>query len=396
MKYSYSWHTSLSWALGIGLTGWIFAGLPGIVAIHGADFDHYYRAGEQIFRGENIYYDAQADWAREGIDSWYLYPPYFAAAFYPLTWLGPVRAKAVFAVFAAATLLGIDLILLSLRTILSPRAPLLDPFIHLLVLAPYPSSLLLGSLQIEGFLFLLFLLTVMGTLEIRRLWGTGCAYAAGVMIKLWPGPFLLSLAVVWRKRIFIPVLTIGLGAGFLFTGLAGWRVQWTFLQTILPALMHYADDYIDNQSLTLFLRESFSWSDGFIQMIRLAILASYALAVYHARDSLKNRNPRAVAVNASLFAAVSLLITPTAWSATHIRLLLPLATSGALSIDPSRRFSRWGFISLISVLLYIYPQGFFGVDGFYWLERYPLLWATLIQYGIFLYVSFQKNGSSGR
>ncbi len=393
MNGSLSWPTGLSWAVGAVLVCWMFTGLPGIVSIHGTDFEHYYQASQRLFQGENIYYDARADAAREGIDSWYLYPPYFAAGLYPLTWLGPVQAKMVFAFGAAAALIGIDLLLIRLRKIISSRAPLLDSFIHLLVLAPYPSSLLLGSLQIEGFLFLLFLLTVVGAAETRWLWGTGGAYVAGVMIKLWPGPYMLSLAAVWRKQIFIPILAIGLSGVILFTGVIGWRVQWTFLRTILPALLNYADAYVDNQSLSLFLRDLLAMRDGFIQLIRCLVGMTYVFAVYHARDLLKVRNSNAVFVNASLFATVSLLITPTAWTATHIRLLLPLVTAGALLANRLPCVPGWGYCAALSILFYIYPQGFLGSPPLYWLDRFPLLWATLIQYGVFLYLSFRRNRS---
>jgi len=386
-----SWATGLSWATGGVLTLWVLHSLPQIIAIHGSDFDHYYAASESLFRGEDIYYDARADGLRDGVATWYLYPPYFAAAIHPLTWLGPVRAKAVFAVFAVASLIGADLLLLRLRKRLSPGAPLLDPLIHCLVLAAYPSFLLLGSLQIEGFLLWLFLLTVMPTMEDRWCWGTGGAYIAGVMIKLWPGPFLLSLAAAWRKRIFIPVLMIGLGAGMIFTGVMGWRSQGTFLRTTLPELLNYADDYLDNQSLTLFLREKLSLGDGIIQSLRIFLLTSYVLAVFHAREALKTRDPHALAINASLFAAVSLLITPIAWSATHIRLLLPLVTAGALITDPIWRFPCLGYVTLISWLLYISPQGYLNIAGLDWLNRYPLLGVTLIQYGLFLCLAFQNT-----
>lgn len=382
--------TILNWIVCVTGIVWILWDLPFIVLVLPTDFEYYYIASIRLLRGENIYYDWMAESVREGIGSWYLYPPYFAGLLTPLTWLGHKSAKTVFAGLAILAIIGIDAMSIRLRKRFFSHLPGIDMLIHCLVFFAMPTRLAIGSLQIEGMLFFLFLLLLYWTLEGRRKWGTGIAFVPGLLIKLWPGPFLLTLYAVWGKRIPIPVITVACGVIVTFTLFYGLTPQWDYLHTIFPVLLNYADVYKDNQSLSLFLSQEFFWKDWPIRILRWLILFSYLFVTVRCWMILREGNNRTILINASLFLCVSLLVTPTAWTATHIRLLLPMIGLCGFCVEEGMLRKWLLFIAFISVIFYAYPQELGKKILPVWIDRYPILYSVIFQYLAYLMLATES------
>jgi glycosyl transferase family 87 len=365
--------------------------LPYIVLVLPNDFDYYLHAAIDLASGQNIYYDWMAESVREGIGSWYLYPPYFAAALYPLTFFGRITAEWIFAAVVILSVLGIDYALIRLRRRIFPNAFRIDLLVHSLVFFAMPTRLLVGSLQVEGLLFLLFLISMIAMIERWNVWFTGAAITLGVLIKIWPAPYMASMFSVLRWRMIYPVIIVSSMIVALFTLFFGVHAQWVFLSDIFPVLMSYADAYKDNQSLTLFAQHHLFLSDNIIRVVRWAILCSYLYMTYRSRHALRNYDSRAIVINAALFLSVSLLITPTAWTAGHIRLLLPIMLLCGLCLERGRQSFWLSLATMSAIVCYIYPQELLKKILPIWIDRFPMLYAAILLYGIFMALSFHSH-----
>ncbi len=371
--------------------GWIMWDLPYIVLVLPNDFDYYLKAAIDLASGQNIYYDWMAESVREGIGSWYLYPPYFAAALYPLTFFGQIIAEVIFAVLVILSILGVDYGLIRLRRRIFPDAHRIDLLVHSLVFFAMPTRLLVGSLQVEGLLFLLFLIALISMIERWSAWTSGAAITLGVLIKIWPTPYIASMYGVLRWRMIYPVIIVSGIIIALFTLLFGAKPQWIFIFDIFPVLMSYADAYKDNQSLTLFAQQHLFLSENIMRLVRWSILASYLYMTYRSRKALQHYDSSAIVINASLFLSASLLITPTAWTASHIRLLLPIMLLCGLCSERGRQSTWLSWVTLSAIVFYIYPQELLKKYLPIWIDRFPMLYAAGILYIIFLTLSFYRT-----
>ncbi len=374
------------------LIAWRLWQVPEILNVRLTDFDHYYTAAVRLIAGEPIYFDDNAAWTRPDIPTWYLYPPYFAAGITILTILGRQGAGIVFVFLSLAALIAIDrLIVLLHRRMLSTES-VYEWLIHLVVFVPYPTRLLLYSMQIDGVMFLIFLVLVVLLVGKDRVWRMGMGYAVSVSIKLWPGPFFITLLAVCRKRIWFPVITSFLILIFFFTLFFGIEPQWYFLRYVLPDLLVYSDSYIDNQSLFACLRRFAPKLETVYPLCQWCLLALYGYVTYRSRLALVRRNVKTIAVNASFFSLVSILLSPTAWTAAHVRLLLPLATAFTLALERKDRSPSIAVTTGIALLFYIYPQSYArGLNPFVLLRDYPLLIATMILFVMFFILSLNDR-----
>ncbi|MGC9327359.1 MAG: glycosyltransferase family 87 protein [Candidatus Hinthialibacter sp.] len=379
------------WAAALAGIGWILWDMPFVILVLPTDFDYYFKAALRLAAGTNIYYDWMAESVREGISSWYLYPPYFAGALTPLTHLGLIQAKIVFACLTVLALIGVDALLVLFRRRHFPQQSSLDWMIHALVFFTPPTHLAIGSLQVEGILLFLFLLMLYFVEGRRSAWLIGAAFAPGVLIKLWPGPYLASLWLVCGRRIWAPVIVLGLGFILGFTVFFGWRPQWEYVHMILPDLMGYSDPYKDNQSLSLFLLQIGSLSETSVRLARWAILASYFAATYASRRALRAGDTRAIVINASLFLCVSLLVTPTAWTASHLRLLPPMILAGGLCASREPMQKAMLVMTFLSMMFYIYPQELCKKILPVWLDRYPVLYSLVLLFIIFSVLTYKTG-----
>ncbi len=385
MKHSSSNEQYAIQALFVLLVAWTFWQAPEIASIRFTDFDYYFQASTRLQEGKNIYYNENAGLWRPEVPSWYLYPPYLAGLIYPLIFLEKETAKFLYTILAITALIGIDLLLLRLRRRLYPRALIVDILIHLLVFLPYPTRLLLNSLQIEGLLFLLFLTIVLLTIHGKSAWKIGTAYATGVLIKLWPAPYLISLFASLRFRILIPIFLTGLSIVILLTPIIGIDSQLYFMWYILPPLTSYSDFYIDNQSVLACIRRFAPQFEIVYPFFRLFLLIMYSMATFLCRKNLAKFHGRSIAINASLFVSTSILFSATVWTAAHIRLLLPLMLGACISVEKNKKSPLILVATCISIILYCYPQSYAPtLIPFILIRDYPLLMVALIQFLVML------------
>ncbi|RJP23441.1 MAG: DUF2029 domain-containing protein [Candidatus Omnitrophota bacterium] len=370
------------------LAAWTLWQVPHIATIRFTDFDYYYSASARLHTGENIYFDANAAISRPEIPSWYLYPPYLAGLIYPLTILDPLPAKAVYAVIAVLMLIAIDILLVKLQRRLYPKAGMVEILIHIVVFLPYPTHLLLYSLQIEGVLLVLFLLAVLGSVRRKNRWIIGIAFSSSVLIKLWPAPYVLSLLAVWREKMILPIMMTSLLIVVVLTPIVGVESQYYFYCYVMLPLISYADFYIDNQSLLACIRRLAPAFESGYPFFRMTLLLMYLYSTYRSRNALAERHPKAIAVNASLFVAISLLVSATTWTAAHVRLLLPLTVSACISAEQNKNNPLLALVTFVSFALYCYPQSW-GAEfiPFLFVRDYPLLIVCFLQCGVMYYFS---------
>ncbi len=379
-----------------GLVLWMLSQWAAIVSVHVTDFDHYYTAGQRLLAGENVYYDARAAWVRGEIGTWYLYPPYFAGMIAPLTFIGIFKARIVFTLFSFAALIAVDWLLVRIIRRLTAQAEKLEPLVHVLTFFAFPTYPLLHSLQVEGMIFLLLLITLAGAMEKHRGWYLSLPYIVGVLIKLWPAPYLLSLMAVERRRLWLP-LTVGtVGIVGFMTAFVGAVPQWYYIRYVLPDLLSYVDPYKDNQSLARFIQLNLPAISAVMPWLKIGLVAVYVCVTYRIRESLFARNGLSLAVNAGLFVCLTVLLSPTIWTAAHIRLLLPIVVACAVWIEREKKAWWLALATLFSIALYTCTPDFPLPEVLSIVKRFPLLFSTLIQFSVFTFLSFRlpiKNGA---
>ncbi len=184
--------------------------------------------------------------------------------------------------------------------------------------------------------------------------------------------------------IIISVLLIIL----IMTPVVGIESQFYFIQYILFPLTTYADFYVDNQSLLACIRRFVPDLEWLYPFFRISVLIVYGYVSYRCRHALHERNPKTIGINSSLFTTVSLLLSGTAWTAAHIRLLLPLVIGLSISVEKKRKTPYILAATILSVILYCYPQSYAPqLIPLILVRDYPLLIVTLIQFGVNLCLS---------
>jgi hypothetical protein len=354
--------------------------LPDIVSINLTDFDHYYTAAVRLTQGENIYYEKSADGYRDDVKGWYIYPPYFAALLYPLTFFQRYTAKVIFLNFAFISIILIDLFLVRICRIVFGSSHGNDMIVHFFVFFTFPSMLVLRSLQIESFLFLLILLMVFYSIKESNMIPVSLSYILGGVSKLWTGPYLLSLFFIWPWQfITYCAITLLIGLG-LFTCFFGFDLQLYYIQYVLPSLLSYVDPYVDNQSMSRFFLHVLYCDGGLLSVIRYMLLGLYVVFTIAYRKELHQKSAHAIVYNACFFCIISLLCTPTAWTATHIRLLFPLLISLFMTLN-NQIHPKWlSILPIGSMIFYIYPQNYTFQIFPGMLHQYPLVFSTLFQF----------------
>ena len=190
-----------------------------------ADFDTYYNAASDLRRGERLYEDAVI-WREVGHGmsgtvpsptetTAYIYPPFLAVAFIPLSLLPREVAHAVWcalivlAVAAAATVIAA-----LLRSAPWPRLLPLAALVAVLVFAAQPTRASLTSKQVDGTLLLLLVLSLLAFAR-RRDALAGLWFGLAIAIK----PFLVVLALFYvRKRAYRATVVAAVASAALALG----------------------------------------------------------------------------------------------------------------------------------------------------------------------------------
>ncbi len=385
--------TYLHWSIRTAGILWLAWDLPFIVMVLPTDFDYYYKAAERLAAGENLYYDTSAFFKRHGASSWYLYPPCFAAMLIPLTLFTKMEAKLIFSVVTIISFIGIDLILDRFRRIYFPAVRYMDYLIPFLVYFARPSHLVLGSLQVEGLLFFFFLLAVFCLMKNRIAW-SAAFFLPGILIKLWFTPFFAAYLVSGGIRKCVYMIFGGFALVLMMMPFTGFLSHYIFVSEILPTLPRYVDAYKDNQSLMAFLKFIFDMESNMLPYNFTALLLAYFASVYCNRKELFAGNGKTLLINAGYFLSISLLCSPIAWSASHIRLLLPVVLGCCLCMDFYTK-NKWFMITtFLSLFFYIYPQEIAKEIVPAFIDRFPLFYSTLFCVLSFTHHSFFTSQTS--
>jgi len=84
-------------------------------------------------------------------------------------------------------------------------------------------------------------------------------------------------------------------------------------------------------------------------------------------------------------------VTPTAWTAAHIRLLLPMIGVCGFCVEEGVLRKWLLFIAFISVIFYAYPQELGKNILPVWIDRYPILFAAIFQYLAYLWLAIKSR-----
>lgn len=173
------------------------------------DVEVFQDAGWALRRGQDLYSEDFP--SRSGFR--FIYPPFAALLFYPLTWAGPTTLQII---WTLATMAAVWALLWMVATRIRAERPILLASGLLgvvLLLDPLRANVLFG--QINVFLALLIVADVLGFLP-RKLRGLGIGIAAG--IKITPAAYAL---VFLMRRDYWAVLTsflwflLTVGIGFI-------------------------------------------------------------------------------------------------------------------------------------------------------------------------------------
>lgn len=303
---------------------------PGSAAFAGLDFYDYYFAGVAVRRGASPYDVALAESLardagvafRAGSD--FIYPPWFALAFAPLSVLSPRTA------FALWSLASIASYLLVLRALHDRRASWLT--VALVAATPSVFSLFVGQVNH----FVLLAVTVAWTYRRSRPAVTGALLGLVAAIKL--APIVLLAAACRRERArtwsaAAAVLIVCAVAGAV--GLPGENTRW--LSRVLPQASELtaATAHFLNQGIAGFFARSLlvnEWTTPWttlslssVRALSLVVRASLVLATTLYAAWISERRPAEAWRAWSALVAVSVLVSPLAWEGTHAMVIFSLA-----------------------------------------------------------------------
>ncbi len=336
--------------------------------IRGSDFSSYYTAGTLVRtgQGDDLYTVAPGDsvlgdatagpWAEVGAAAgvprqhYYIYPPFFALLFVPLSLLPfPVLLD---------LWLGLDLVLVGLFLALYARhrgASLTWPEAAFMVSVCFFEFLPLIWAMAIGQTSFIVLALLAGTLIA---WRRGADGLSGLLLGLAVGikltPALLTLFFWWRGKRRIAVISAVVFALTQLISLAalGWEPHRRFYFELLP-MMSGGTCYFLNQSLGAALNRLLT--DGDVRQVALidsapartlALIVSALLLVFTARRVRRRRIdlPLGEEIQFGAVVLLTLIISPISWSHHYLVALLPLfALAGYLG--------RQGRVPWTSVLL---------------------------------------------
>ena len=357
-----------------------------------ADFHWYYWAGERVFEGADLY-----TYVLDG----YIYPPFFAVAMYPLSLLPRTVAAAIWYagnVVSLVVLFGVTYYLLvNPARALMPWAGeqwarikrgKIDSVLVITFFATAPFWAL--NLQLGQINVYLWALVVLAVYFDRRgkPWAAGALLGCACAIKL--APALIFLYFLFRRR-YAPVAIAVATAVLLFLAPAaftGWgrnvelvrEWQWRVIRAGMVEDFVYRVE--GNQSLGAFVYRGCQFL-GFcpaeepadvaaakpaIKLVTAAVVALlFVLAFLRRRISAAGPDDvRAVTVDNLYFSLVvtaAALISPFAWDAHYVVLIIPvMAAAYALKTFAYRGVLKTFCIALLSggVLLSVVTSNLWG------------------------------------
>ena len=346
----------------LGIYSWRFL-LPilGPHAPRADDFQDYLFAARQLATSGDPYANfirnhVPWDWS---LSSGYLYPPAFAVALIPLTWLSNDLAVRVWLLLIQAAVLVSLLIVY--RTIGPPRrAELFGLIAVLTTFFPLGSSVLTGSMNS----LLLLLLTGAWALWLRRRDSlSGVLIGMAAVFKLFPIALLPYLG--WRHhwRLIAAMGLTGLGGLAMGLVVTGFDHNLYYFRDMLPHLAA-GTGYRENQSIAGFAARlcdpstadaggSAGWCGRLIDWPAVLVLLAFVVgaAARRARSGLEF----------ALAVAALPLVSSVTWSFHLVVLILPIALlireslTGRMSrVQVRVLFLAWLCFSVLPALHYVW------------------------------------------
>ena len=389
--------------------------------IRGSDFSSYYTAGLLVREGRaaSLYAVAAGDtilgdatsgaWAEAGASRgisrqhYYIYPPLFAVAAVPLTYLAFPAALDLWLALDLVLLVGFFLLYARSRAgeIQGVEIAMMV-FVALFEFLPLIWALAVGQTS----LIVLVLLT--GSL---LLWKRGADAGAGVLVGLATAikltPALLIVFFWWRGRRKIAIVSAITFVALQLLSIAalGWDLHRTFYLEIVPA-MAGGTCYFLNQSLgALFNR---MLTDGDVRNVALvSSLAARVLSGAAALALLAWSAPRLRAGSPGTplgddlqFGAVvllTLIVSPISWSHHYLVALLPIVSlAGALGRGPKFSLTAAAALALGCLLISRKPHPDLFVTGPARLFNSAALAGALILLGLSLHLLRGRGAEAAR
>ena len=317
------------------------------------------RAHNQLF----VAVPPDTDWSRTGIrilgfsPTYYIYPPFCAWLFSPLTHLSP---RAAYFLWRA---LSTVMLLMSTYLILRAFLPKVDLAAFLIagvgVLSFFPFAEALYEGQVGCLILFLWTLGFY-CMRTRRINASAACFAVGTLVKVTPAiavPIML-LRRQWKWLLsYSATLTILLGASIWRLG---WASHWTYATQVFPLLSTGFEGY-PLKSLSTVLRNLYlgrgifqpsdSWQipTSLGWLITAANLSLFAGVLFLL---LKRKQADEVVLSSELaiVALVSLIVSPIVWRHHYVLVLLPLL-SAWLQSRSSATNARLGALALITLTL---------------------------------------------
>jgi hypothetical protein len=296
---------------------------------HYCDFRVYYKAGQDMLQGKNIY-------VRENEDvTPFKYSPFFAFVFSPLSLLQIQLAASVF--LAINFFLTILLFYLSFRlapeTLVAGFSPPQRAFIYFLAFL-FVSRYMFNVWE-NGQVAIIMAVLVLLSLEFfikDKLMAAGAFLAAAILIKYTPAIFLPFFLFMRKPKVVL--WTLGFVAVFLMLPalLVGFKTNMLYLTSWIPAIVGSSLDnrsYMDfkNQSIVSMVLRLLTDTPYHVQIISLsfkqAMTWAYAIVfLFYITAFMPSRTrPRALAVDLLLIILGMVIFNPNSWTLNYIALV---------------------------------------------------------------------------
>ena len=344
--------------------------------IRGSDLSSYYTAGHMIRNGhardlytvgegDSILGDATAGpWAAAGAAAgvsrqhYYIYPPFFALAAAPLSYLSFPAAMNFW--------LGLDGVLLALFFALYARQReerIAWPEIAFMAVASFLEFLPLIWAMAIGQTSLIVLVLLAGTLVAwRRESDTAAGLLLGAAIAIKLTPALLTVFFLFRGRRRIAWISAATFSGIQILSILalGWEVHRIFFLEVVP-MMSGGTCYFLNQSVGAFFNRLMTAGD--VREVHLAtsiparaLAAGASMALLALSAPRLRRRPEGVPLadelQFGLVVLLTLILSPISWTHHYLAALLPLfALSGSLGRGPTVSLARAVLLGLALLLI---------------------------------------------
>ncbi len=285
----------------------------------------------------------------------YIYPPFFAVLFSPLSRMQPREAYFLWRGLSLAMLLLSTYLILRSFQLEGDLSAILIATVGVLSFFPFAETLYEGQVSC----LVLFLWT-MGfyCTRTRRIAISAACFAIGTAIKLTPA---IVVPIMLLRRQWKWLLSY-VAASAALLALSLWRIGWEahrfYISEVLPSMSAGMGGYLP-KSLGTVVRNIYwrrvifgpkdSWEvpSSWNLLIRLGSFALYAGVLYY---FWKKRNPDEVGLSEELTVAalLSLLISPLTWRHHFVLVLLPLVYAWVQSRERGQKVRLYA-LALVTV-----------------------------------------------